>query len=92
MIQKAKDANVIGIVAGTLGVANYRNVLDTLKALISRAGKKSYTFVMGKLNVAKLANFAEIDIYVLVACPENTLVRLELVSSACLTMSADRLE
>ena len=35
------------------------------KALLSQAGK---------LNVAKLANFAEIDVYVLVACPENTLV------------------
>ena len=35
------------------------------KALISQ---------VGKLNVAKLANFAEIDVYVLVACPKNTLV------------------
>ena len=29
---------------------------------------------MGKLNVPKMANFLEIDIYVLVACPENSLV------------------
>ena len=29
---------------------------------------------MGKLNVAKMANFMEVDVYVLVACPESSLV------------------
>ena len=29
---------------------------------------------MGKLNVAKMANFMEVDVFVLVACPENTLI------------------
>lgn len=29
---------------------------------------------MGKLNVAKMANFMEVDCYVLVACPENSLI------------------
>lgn len=29
---------------------------------------------MGKLNVAKMANFMEVDVYVLVACPECSLV------------------
>ncbi|CAG8446404.1 5867_t:CDS:10 [Diversispora eburnea] len=57
MVQKAKDANIIGIVVGTLGV-----------------GRKPYTFVMGKLNVEKMANFMEIDCFVLVACPENSLI------------------
>ncbi|KAH8554044.1 diphthamide biosynthesis protein 2 [Umbelopsis sp. PMI_123] len=74
LVQKAKDADVIGIVVGTLGVASYMNIIDHLKKLIAAAGKKSYTFVMGKLNVAKMANFMEIDCYVLVACPENSLI------------------
>lgn len=54
--------------------ASYMTIIDHLKKLISAAGKKSYTFVMGKLNVAKMANFMEIDCYVLVACPENSLI------------------
>jgi diphthamide biosynthesis protein 2 len=49
-------------------------IIDHLKKLIATAGRKSYTFVMGKLNVAKMANFMEIDCYVLVACPENSLI------------------
>ncbi|XP_048395803.1 2-(3-amino-3-carboxypropyl)histidine synthase subunit 2 isoform X2 [Stegostoma tigrinum] len=74
MIERAKDAQVVGILVGTLGVADYLSTIDHLKSIIKKAGKKSYTFVMGKLNAAKLANFMEVDIYVLVACPENSLL------------------
>jgi diphthamide biosynthesis enzyme Dph1/Dph2-like protein len=45
-----------------------------LKKACNRAGKKTYTFIMGKLNPAKLANFMEIDVFVLIACRENTLM------------------
>lgn len=74
LIEKAKDANIIGILAGTLGVANYLDIIKRLKELINSAGKKSYTFVVGKINVPKLANFQEIDAFVLVACPENSMI------------------
>ncbi|CAO3652067.1 unnamed protein product [Cunninghamella echinulata] len=74
MVQKAKDANTIGIVVGTLGVASYMNIIEHLKRIITLSGRKWYLFVMGKLNVAKMANFMEIDCYVLVACPENSLI------------------
>ncbi|XP_062335708.1 2-(3-amino-3-carboxypropyl)histidine synthase subunit 2 [Osmerus eperlanus] len=73
-IERAKDAKVVGILVGTLGVANYLAIIEQLKETIHKAGKKSYMFAMGKLNVAKLANFMEIDIYVLIACPENSLL------------------
>ncbi|RCH78273.1 Diphthamide biosynthesis protein 2, partial [Rhizopus stolonifer] len=74
LVQKAKDADTIGIVVGTLGVASYLNIIEHLKKVIKAAGKKSYLFVMGKLNVAKMANFMEVDCYVLVSCPENSLI------------------
>ncbi|XP_022101645.1 2-(3-amino-3-carboxypropyl)histidine synthase subunit 2-like [Acanthaster planci] len=74
LIERARDANVVGIVAGTLGVRDYLTVINQLKTLLKKAGKKTYTFVVGKLNVAKLANFMEVDIYVLVSCPENSLI------------------
>lgn len=48
--------------------------IEYLKKIIRNAGRKFYTFVVGKLNVPKLANFQEIDIFVIVACPENSLV------------------
>lgn len=73
-IERAKDAGVVGILVGTLGVADYLSIIEQLKETIRRAGKKTYMFAMGKLNVPKLANFMEIDIFVLIACPENSLL------------------
>jgi diphthamide biosynthesis protein 2 len=69
LMEKAKSASIVGILVGTLGVANYLTVLRELQAALRSAGKKSYLFVVGKLNEPKLSNFAEIDLFVLVACP-----------------------
>ncbi|PIL34403.1 hypothetical protein GSI_03178 [Ganoderma sinense ZZ0214-1] len=74
VVQKARDADVIGILVGTLGVANYLPLIAHLRAIIKRAHKKSYTISVGKINPAKLANFLEVETFVLVACPENSLL------------------
>lgn len=74
VVQKARDADVFGILVGTLGVASYLSVITHLRNLLSRAKKKSYTISVGKLNPAKLANFMEIECFVLAACPENSLI------------------
>ena len=42
-----------------------------------------YTVAVGKLNVAKMANFMEIDVFVLVACPENSLVESQVTLTLC---------
>jgi diphthamide biosynthesis protein 2 len=55
-------------------IVSYMHVIEHLKRMIRQAGKRYYLFSVGKLNVAKLANFPEIDIFVLVACPENSLI------------------
>ncbi|KAI0821748.1 diphthamide biosynthesis protein [Trametes gibbosa] len=74
VVQKARDADVIGILVGTLGVANYLPLIKHLRNVINKAHKKSYTITVGKPNPAKLANFLEIECFVLVACPENSLL------------------
>ncbi|OBZ73265.1 Diphthamide biosynthesis protein 2 [Grifola frondosa] len=74
VVQRARDADVFGILVGTLGVANYLPLITHLRTILSRAHKKSYTISVGKLNPAKLANFLEIECFVLVACPENSLI------------------
>ncbi|KAF8517621.1 diphthamide biosynthesis protein [Gautieria morchelliformis] len=74
MVQQARDADVIGILVGTLGVASYLPLLSRLRTLLAKHHKKSYTLSVGKLNPAKLANFAEIECFVMVACPQNSVV------------------
>ncbi|XP_026518760.1 2-(3-amino-3-carboxypropyl)histidine synthase subunit 2, partial [Terrapene carolina triunguis] len=74
LVERARDARVVGILVGTLGVAGYLSVLEHLRDTLRRAGKRSYTLAMGKLSPAKLANFLEVDVFVLVACPQNSLL------------------
>ena len=74
LTQKARDASVYGILVGTLSQRHFRTVVSTLRNVIDDAGKSCYTFAVGKINQAKLANFGEIDCFVLVACGENSLL------------------
>lgn len=73
-VQKARDSDVFGILVGTLGVASYLPLISHLRSILTNAKKKFYTVSVGKLNPAKLANFMEIDCWILVACPEGSLV------------------
>ncbi|CAN8101000.1 unnamed protein product [Discula destructiva] len=68
------SAGVIGILVNTLSVANYLSSIDAIRKQIAAAGKKSYTIVVGKLNPAKLANFSEIEAWVVIGCWESSLV------------------
>lgn len=74
VVQKARDADVFGILIGTLGISSYLPLISHLRRILKQAHKKSYTISVGKLNPAKLANFMEIECFVLVACPENSLI------------------
>ena len=74
LVQRCRDASIIGVVVGTMAVGQYRAALDRVKEVIRRSGRKSYMFLVGKINAAKLLNFPEIDVFVLVACPENSLL------------------
>jgi diphthamide biosynthesis protein 2 len=74
LIARAKEAQVVGIVAGTLGVAGYRDVIADLRRLIADSGRKSYTIVAGKPNPQKLANFPEIEVFIMVSCELTALM------------------
>ncbi|KAI1160023.1 putative diphthamide synthesis protein-domain-containing protein [Nemania serpens] len=74
LVLRLVTASIIGILVNTLSVKNYMSTISALREQIAAAGKKSYTIVVGKLNAAKLANFAEIDGWVVVGCWESGLV------------------
>lgn len=65
---------IFGILINTLSVKNYLHIVDHVKEKIAAAGKKSYMFVVGKLNAAKVANFSEIGGWVVIGCWESSLV------------------
>ena len=71
LVEKARDASIVGILVGTLGAAGYKDSINSLRVAAQEAGKKTYTLLMGKHNPAKLANFPDIDVFVLVADPQG---------------------
>lgn len=71
------SSGVIGILVNTLSVTTSLSSIDHLRRRIAQAGKKSYTVVVGRLNPAKLANFSEVEGWVVVGCWEGGLVEGE---------------
>ncbi len=77
LTQKAKMANIMGILVGTLSQDRFRTVVESVRQKIEASGRSCYTFVVGKINIAKLANFAEVECFILVACGETSILRDE---------------
>ncbi|KAF5281697.1 hypothetical protein FQA39_LY17718 [Lamprigera yunnana] len=71
LIEKIKDSSTFGIIIGTVAVRNYLNVIERMKKLIRAHGKKYYVISVGKPTIAKLANFAEIEMYIVISCSMN---------------------
>ncbi|KAF2139399.1 uncharacterized protein K452DRAFT_360626 [Aplosporella prunicola CBS 121167] len=74
LLTRLTTVPVFGILINTLSVANYMHVLSHVKEQIEAAGKKSYTFVVGKVNAAKVANFSEVEGWVVIGCWESSLI------------------
>ena len=68
------DTKVIGIVVGTVVVNEYLTLINRLKEAITKAGKKPYEILVGKLNEPKLKNIAMVDLYCLVSCRETSMI------------------
>jgi diphthamide biosynthesis protein 2 len=74
LLTSLSTVSIYGILINTLSVKNYLEILEHVKKQIAAAGKKSYTFVVGKINAAKIANFSEIGGWVVIGCWESSLV------------------
>lgn len=70
----ARTAGTIGILVNTLSLRNTKETVNSLAKLIKENGKKHYMFVVGKPNVAKLANFEPIDIWCVLGCGQSGIV------------------
>lgn len=71
LVEKLKDAKVVGIVVATLGIKDYLKCISAVKNILKQKNKKTYILCVGKINPTKLANFPEIDAFVVITCSEN---------------------
>ncbi|SCV04790.1 LANO_0G12398g1_1 [Lachancea nothofagi CBS 11611] len=70
----ARTAGTIGILVNTLSLRNTKETIRRLAKLIKDNGKKHYMFVVGKPNVAKLANFEPIDVWCILGCGQSGII------------------
>lgn len=74
VVSHAKSAGIIGILVNTLNIQHYLPMITHLKSQIRAAGRKSYLVVVGKVNIEKVSNFAEIEVWVGIGCWEQGVV------------------
>lgn len=77
LLSHARTAGIIGVLVNTLNVKNYLPMISMVKRQIREAGRKSYLVVVGKVNVEKVANFSEVEVWVGVGCWEQGIVGSE---------------
>lgn len=73
-MQITRTASTIGILVNTLSLFNTKKLLNQIIKSVIEAGKKHYMFVVGKPNVAKLANFDCIDVWCIIGCGQSGIV------------------
>lgn len=74
LLTSLSSTSTFGILINTLSVKNYMHALAHVQRAIAQAGKKAYTFVVGKVNAAKVANFSEVGGWVVIGCWESSLI------------------
>ncbi|EDV93315.1 2-(3-amino-3-carboxypropyl)histidine synthase subunit 2 [Drosophila grimshawi] len=72
-IEKCKDAQTLGLIVATLSAVGYLDVVTRLQTMAKSRGVKTQLISVGRINPAKLANFLEIDCFVLIGCPFNNM-------------------
>lgn len=70
----ARAAGTIGILVNTLSLANTKTLIREVGERIKAAGKRHYVFVVGKPNVAKLANFDAVDLWCVLGCDHQGII------------------
>lgn len=73
-MHEARSASTVGILLNTLSLSNTLTLVNTLVKWVHNSGKKHYLFVVGKPNVAKLANFECVDVWCVIGCGQNGII------------------
>lgn len=72
-IEKCKDAQMLGLIVATLTSEGYLDVVSRMQEMAKSHGIKTQIISVGRINPAKLANFLEIDCFIMIGCPFNNM-------------------
>lgn len=68
-IEAAKDAQLVGLVLGTLGRQGSVGVVEEIERLLQRRGVAHFTILLSEISPERLALMSTVDAWVQVACP-----------------------
>lgn len=68
-VQQAANANMFGVILGTLGRQGSPKVLENLQTMLEKQGKNYTIFLMSEIYPDKLRHISGIDCWVQIACP-----------------------
>ncbi|CRH03857.1 diphthamide synthesis protein, putative [Plasmodium relictum] len=77
LIEKCKNSDIFGIILGNVNLDKNIELRKLINYILRKNGKKCFIIVTNKINSAKLENFLDIEIYILLTCPENNLLELK---------------
>ncbi|GAW82940.1 diphthamide synthesis protein [Plasmodium gonderi] len=76
LIEKCKLVDTFGILVANVNLKKNKEIKNLINYMLKSKGKKCYTIATNKLNSAKLENFSDIQMYILITCPEKSFLEL----------------
>ena len=64
----------LSVIVGTLSVNRYNDMVNRIMRLAEKHDQVAYPFLVGKMNVPKLANFPGIEGFVLIGCERSCFI------------------
>uniref|UniRef100_A0A8C9GMV9 Diphthamide biosynthesis protein 2 n=1 Tax=Piliocolobus tephrosceles TaxID=591936 RepID=A0A8C9GMV9_9PRIM len=77
LIEKCKECDVFGIVIGNVNMKMYIELKKVILYILRKNKKRCFTIATNKLNNAKLENFTDIGMYIILTCSENSLIEVK---------------
>lgn len=73
LIEKAKEKEIFGILINTPTLLAFQKAFIRVKELLTKSKKKYYMVAMNNITEAKLGNFPDIEVFVILSCSNHSL-------------------
>ncbi|GJQ11731.1 hypothetical protein GpartN1_g3522.t1 [Galdieria partita] len=87
LVSRAQKSCVFGIVVSAVATTGVLDAVERCEMLLNKFGMEWYVLNVGKPTPTKLANFPEIEVFVLIGCPESAFLDSKSYMKPILTMA-----
>ncbi|KMZ78555.1 hypothetical protein PVIIG_01332 [Plasmodium vivax India VII] len=85
LIEKCKLVDTFGILMANVNLQKSREMKRCLSYILRSRGKKCFTIATNKLNGPKMENFCDVEMYILLSCPEKSFLEIPDFSKKIIT-------